>query len=88
MNDVRKVVSKGKLIVTCLKNVETVRVTGRKESKHAPNSSGDQLRLFSLKLLLSREPLLVRDPEPPLRLPSSKFDELCFLSKHAKNYIQ
>ncbi|MPC30305.1 hypothetical protein E2C01_023566 [Portunus trituberculatus] len=42
--------------LTCLKKEETVRVTGRKESKHAPNSSGDQLRRFSLKLRRSREP--------------------------------
>lgn len=57
--------------LTCLKKEDTVRVTGRKESRQAPNSSGDQLRLFSLKLRRSSDPRRVREPEPLLRFNSS-----------------
>lgn len=71
-----------RLILTCLKKDDTVSVTGRKESRQAPNSSGDQLRLFSVKLRLSREPRRVSEPPlvPLFRFTSSKLDELCLRS--------
>jgi len=47
---------------TCLKKLETVRVTGRNVSRLEPRSSGDQLLLFSGFVRRSREPRRVREP--------------------------
>ena len=51
-----------KCIQTCLKKLETVRVTGRNVSKLEPRSSGDQLLLLSEFVRRSREPRRVREP--------------------------
>ena len=51
-----------KCIQTCLKKLETVRVTGRNVSRLEPRSSGDQLLLFSQLVRRSREPRRVREP--------------------------